>query len=456
MNKTIVTMIVVSILLLFAYIIANYYTEYKKVAYKPEYVPLKFKLDADNLDRIIFERLDERMEIVKIKNKWLVASVKYPADVSKIYSLINRLNEIKEGKIVSIDPTQFDVYGVGTKTGIRTIFYNKEQEVLSVIIGRNSENNRDGSFLKFLNEDKVYNVPPLLEDEVSLSRQFWLKKELKIVEKDSIYRIIIKGESNYTFIKSGKKWWIKYPQLAPASETKIKEILDRFSYLSIEDVDMTKNIQQCKSDKPKYKVIVKYVIKSDNTSKKKKYILTIVGEQDQSKVSYYATLNLSRTCFLISSSYPEALRLAHFEIIERELIPSDLFAYEISNLEFTDFIDSKVAFTKKKVGKNDYKWLLKYKGRFKYFKYDKIRSLIELLKGIKVEDYQYKSKGVKFNRSFVLKTETKDVYANSVFYEKGKKECVGYTSRFGRLYVKLLCSDIEQVEDNLKKLLKIK
>ncbi|MFN7181341.1 MAG: DUF4340 domain-containing protein [Planctomycetota bacterium] len=456
MNKTIITLITVSILLFFVYLIANYYSEYKKVAYKPDYVPLKFKLNSDTIDRIVLERGNKQSTIVKIKKKWIVESFRYPADVSKIHSLINRLNEIKEGKIVSIDPTQFDIYGVGPQTGIKTVFYHNNNEVLSVIIGKNTENNRDGSFIRFPADNKVFNVAPLLENEVSVENRFWLKKELKILEKDNINKIIIKGDSNYTFLKSAKKWWIKVPKLAPASDIKIKEIIDRFAYLNIDDIERTKNKKECETTKPKYTVTVKYTAKIENKNIKKKYILTIGKEVDRSKEKYYATLRSKNLCFIISSSYVEPLRLAHFEVIERELIPSDLFTHEVASLEFTNFIPAKLSFIKKKVGKDNYKWLSKYRGKYKYFNYEKIRNLFELLKSVKVEDYERDHPPVKFNRSFVVKTETKDVYDYSIFYEKDKKECAGHTSRFPRLYEKLLCSDIEQIEDNIRKLLKVK
>lgn len=455
MNKTILTLVTISILLFFVYLIANYYTEYKRSAYKPAFVSLKFKLNADNMDKILLEKDVEKIELVKVKKQWKIKDIRYPADASKIFGLISRLNEIKQGKIVSIDPAQFDVYSVGTKTGIKTTFYNNDKEVVSVVIGKNNENST-GAFFRFPNENKVYLVDPLLENDISIEKQFWVKKELKTVEKDSIYKIIIRGDSKYNFIKSGKKWWIKKPRIAPASESKIKEILDKYGYLTVTDIDRTKNVSECIKDKPKYKITIKYMTKKDNKDVKKSYTILIGSQLGQDKEIYYAIAPPQKVCFLLSSAYVEPLRLAWFEAIERELIPSNLFAHEVASLEFDNFIRGKATFKKKKVGKNDYRWLVGYKGRFKLKKYDKGRNLVELLKGIKVEDYQQYDQHVKFNRLFILKTETKDIYASSIFYDKDSKECTVHTNRFPKLLLKVLCSDLTQIEDNIKKLSKAK
>ncbi len=455
MNRTILTLVTISILLFFVYLIANYYTEYKRNAYKPDFISLKFKLDADNLDKIILEKGTEKTELVKTKKQWKVKDINYPADMSRIVALLSRLNEIKQGKIVSIDPAQFDVYNVGTKTGIKTTFYNNGKELTSIVIGKNNENST-GAFFRFNNESKVYLVDPLLENDISIEKQFWIKKELKIVEKDNIYKIIIRGDSKYNFVKAGKKWWVKKPRIAPASESKIKEILDKFGYITITDIDRTKNVSECIKDKPKYTVTIKYTQKKDNKEIRKSYTILIGSQKSKDKEDYYAIAPPQKTCFLLSSAYVEPLKLAWFEAIERELIPSDLFAHEVSSLEFDNFISGKTTFKKKKIGKNDYKWLVSYKGRFKLKKYDKGRNLIELLKGIKVEDYQKYNQTIKFNRLFLLKTETKDIYANSIFYDKNAKECTIHTNRYPKLLVKVLCSDITQIEDNIKKLLKIK
>lgn len=455
MNKTIVTLVTICVLLFFIYLIANYYTEYKRSVAKPDFIPLKFKLNESDLDRIVVLKDINTIELIKTKGKWIVKDIKYPADTSKIFGLISRLNEIKQGKIVSLDPGQFDVYNVGPKTGIKVTFLSGSKEISSVVIGKNNENNT-GSFIKLPAENKVFLVESLLENEVAIDKQFWIKKELKNIERNNIYKIILRGEVNYTFIKSGKKWWIKKPRIAPANEAKIKDIIDKYSYILIADIDITKSKQECIKNKPRYKLMVKYTDKKDNSKIKKRFEITIGEKEGQGKENYYAITPGKKTCFLISPGYVEPLRIAWFEAIERELVPGDMFAHEVAKIEFNNFIPGKADFKKKKLGKDNYKWLSSYKGKFKLFKYDKIRNIIELLKGIKIEDYLPYNQTIKFNRSFLIKTETKDIFAYSIFHTKDSKECTAHTNRIPKLLIKVLCSDITQIEDNIKKLLKVK
>jgi hypothetical protein len=454
MNKTILTLVTISIFLFLIYMVANYYTEYKRLAYKPDMVSFRFDLKSEQIDKILLSREDAKISLSRIKNRWILDNVSYLADSSKVISLISKINEIKEGRVVSRDPSQAEVYGVGPKSAIKVVFSSSGKELQTLLIGKNAEN-YSGSFFTLPNDNKVYAVEPLLEDYVSVDRKFWLKKDLRSIDRDNIYKIIIRGEVNYVFVKSGKKWWLKKPKIAPLSESKVRDIVDKFALLSIEDVDRSKKISECISQNPRYIVTVKYYSKKDNKNIRKKYRFYLGNSTADKKENYYASINNRNICFVVSRAYNEALKIAIFEIIDKEFI--DIWSGEVSKLEFTDFIPGHLKFVKKRIKKDDYKWLSYYKGRFKFFAFDKVKKIIELLKELKIEDYDLlASKKVDFNHSFLIKTETKDIISASAFYQKDAKDCYLHSNKYPKLLMKVLCSDIVQIKDNLKNLLGVK
>jgi hypothetical protein len=171
--------------------------------------------DRDRIARIEIEKEDKKegkkVTINKLDTGGFVVSsrLSYPADTSKIYSLIADLEGIKCNAQVSTSKDAFAELGVdgGKESTTIKLFDRDGKEIVGVVVGKSDDTLR-GDYVRLTAEDAVYASSEYLSFDTK-DLDYLHKRVLKIEEKD-IAKVEVKGKDRKTYeIKSPKEGEIK-------------------------------------------------------------------------------------------------------------------------------------------------------------------------------------------------------------------------------------------------------
>ncbi len=125
--------------------------------------------------------------------------IDYPGDSGLIANLINGLKGLQLGEVISQRAEKFDDFEVGEK-GIKLIIKNKRETAF--IIGKYAGDYQH-SYLRFVNDKKVYLVRGINKFLVDRSPDAWRDKTILRIDRDLIEKIWIEGKE---IIKKDTLW----------------------------------------------------------------------------------------------------------------------------------------------------------------------------------------------------------------------------------------------------------
>lgn len=164
---------------------------------KPE---AKQVVSIEGLNTIVIQRQNDTTEIdIKDNNYQIVKPVSYPGDSSTILYLLNSLNNLKLGEIISRRREKFNDFGVGD-SGIKIILKGKEETAF--YIGRYAGDYQN-SYFRFDKDDKVYLASGLSKHQVDIKPDDWRDKTILRIDKDLIEKITIDDKE---IIKKDTLW----------------------------------------------------------------------------------------------------------------------------------------------------------------------------------------------------------------------------------------------------------
>ncbi len=125
----------------------------------------KISLNLGNIDKISIKEKEKPAVILEKKdNQWIITSQNnIPADERKVASLLEALKTINQLSIASENPKNFSRLGIDQEAPILKISSGNLQQ--EIIIGSLSYA-RNGNFIKFPDENKVWLIPAYLKTRV--------------------------------------------------------------------------------------------------------------------------------------------------------------------------------------------------------------------------------------------------------------------------------------------------
>lgn len=167
--------------------------------------------DRDRIARIEIEKEGKKVTINKLDAGGFVVGsrLSYPADTSKIYSLIADLEGIKCSTEVSTSKEAFKELGIegGKDSTTIKLFDRDGKEIVGVVAGKSDDDLR-GNYVRLTAEDTVYASTEYLSFNTE-DLDYLHKRVLKVDDKD-IAKVEVKGKDRKAYvIESPKEGEIK-------------------------------------------------------------------------------------------------------------------------------------------------------------------------------------------------------------------------------------------------------
>ena len=218
--------------------------------------PLFEMLPANEITRIIIDRPDDAVILVKSDSGWIVENrFGYPADFSKITDLIRKLKQTKVGrkfpatesisKRLSLMPPDHKESSE-TEKGTRLRMENRNETlVVDILLGNTRKKDEkgipDSQFVMPGDGPDIYLVDQIFSSFETDAPQ-WLKKRPVTVGPEDIYRISCSGPDGtlrYTFERpeKGKDFvLVSPPTKRPVKPSDINRLAGALTGLEIQDV----------------------------------------------------------------------------------------------------------------------------------------------------------------------------------------------------------------------------
>jgi hypothetical protein len=165
-------------------------------------------LDAEAVERIVIEKDDIRVALEKTDEGWINSTESgFPADESKVNSLISQIKEIKITDRRSTKEENHHIFEVTSEEGTTlTISYTGGQDVARLVFGKSPD--YQGVFARIASKNDVYLVEPNVSYRLGLDyntkevrQDFWIDKKITDFDQKEIGRIALQTPDGETVVE---------------------------------------------------------------------------------------------------------------------------------------------------------------------------------------------------------------------------------------------------------------
>ena len=198
-------------------------------------------VNTDDIGSIEIKSGDTTLTLKRQLDKFVVANKdNYPADTRKINDLISRCLEIEvSSQIVTDNPSNFKDLGVSEdEAKVVVKFLNKDsEEIIGIIVG-NSKEKGNGTYMRLVSEDKVYEAEdsPLIEVNPI---QYVKTQIVALTRPDTAQVTVSSSEGKYTIksvTDSEDLELVDMPIGKTLKQSEAKAVFTALSNLSLTDV----------------------------------------------------------------------------------------------------------------------------------------------------------------------------------------------------------------------------
>lgn len=500
MQKLIYTLLGILILTFLVWVAVNHYTKTKFEADKPIIIEIP-KINKEEVRKI--EITKDNFNIILTKNEktkdWVIATEDdYPANNSDVSFLLDNFSEVQKGTVCSTNPDNYPIYNVDEKSGIKLSLYDDKKELLSIIVGKSTEDYSNG-FVRLVKGKEVLRISKTLRSYVHTDRASWLNKAIFRFDSDKAYafeiikREVVEKEAKKEAEKEAKKegasneqqkspivkeekvyiekikdkWWVILPKKMPLDTSISRDMVSTFSYFDMQDLAPKEERSKLGLDKPTAEITCFYYREKEEPTEggkekkkvqvKEKAVLLVGKAVDGSKSSYYAETPDSKRAFVISEAAIKDFLTEPEKLMEKKLIfvfKSDLEEAVFKGFYQTDFILKREEI--KETGKDEVKevkWWIEVEGKKILAESEQISDFVGVINEIKVIDYFQREKinlpVGKTMYQFQIKQKNKEMYSFELYPDKENKKLYVVSSEYPEMVLELVYNNFEQLTNEL-------
>ncbi|MBI1184557.1 DUF4340 domain-containing protein [bacterium] len=178
----------------------------------PEHVA---QIDTNALNHIEIRASEsEPYNLVRGAGKWklqLDGDRKVPIESKLLETAISNLLEAKPMKIVSRKEESFDKYEVDDNLGTKVTFYNGNEPLTSVVIGKidfNQQTRSMSNYVRLADENEVFSLNAALNFDWNKKPADWRNKTLLQASIAQINKVEAQGTQNFILVKQENGSWL--------------------------------------------------------------------------------------------------------------------------------------------------------------------------------------------------------------------------------------------------------
>ncbi|SYZ73445.1 hypothetical protein TRIP_C21563 [Candidatus Zixiibacteriota bacterium] len=197
------------------------------------------KIDPAQINHIVINSVDDTLDFRLIDGKWILeGNPPRLTDSNAVETMIAAAGEMKVGNIISENPERQKDFLVDSATGNLIQFYNNDQLLASIFIGKMSPDFAH-TYVRKPDSKEVYLADGLITYIFNRKHNQWLNRTIVALNPDSVEAVEFDyGDRAYHIDKSSSQWYAAkkpYRDSLQADSLKVKNFLMQICHLKATD-----------------------------------------------------------------------------------------------------------------------------------------------------------------------------------------------------------------------------
>jgi hypothetical protein len=211
----------------------------EKKTFRLEKVENFLQLDSTAVDRFEFNLFDTKLAFEKVGQQWYMTRPdSCRADNRAVEQMLSMASHLEVGEIISSNPEKQFVFQVDTVTGNRLDFFDGENLLASMVIGKMQED-RLHAYLRKTDSDDVYLAKGLFSGIANRRLDLWKDRRLFVLDPKQASEIEISQEKEkFRLTREDTLWLLSahpYQESFPADAGVVGEYLGTLADMKVDE-----------------------------------------------------------------------------------------------------------------------------------------------------------------------------------------------------------------------------
>jgi len=214
-------------------------TQKEKKTFRQEKVENFLQLDSTAVNRFEFNLFDTKLAFEKVGQQWYMTRPdSCRADNRAIEQMLSMAMHLEVGEIISSNPEKQFVFQVDTLMGNRLDFFDGENLLASMVIGKMQED-RLHAYLRKTDSDDVYLAKGLFSSIANRRLDLWKDRSLFVLDPKQASQIeFSQDQKKFRLTKEDTLWLVSahpYQESSPADGGAVEEYLETLADMKVDE-----------------------------------------------------------------------------------------------------------------------------------------------------------------------------------------------------------------------------
>jgi hypothetical protein len=267
----------------------------EKKTFRPEKVENFLQLDSAAVNRFEFNLFDTKLAFEKVDQQWYMRRPdSCRADNRPIEQMLSMASHLEVGEIISSNPEKQFVFQVDSVMGNRLDFFDGENLLASMVIGKMQED-RLHAYLRKTDSDDVYLAKGLFSSIANRRLDLWKERSLLVLDPKQASEIeLSQDQKKFRLTREDTLWLLSahpYQESFPADGEVVEDYLETLSSIKADEFVRGSRMHGVNFKNPQLELMLTF---SDGQQEK---LLAIDESGDGSR--YFVKTDQDRNVFIL-------------------------------------------------------------------------------------------------------------------------------------------------------------
>jgi hypothetical protein len=234
----------------------------EKKTFRQEKVENFLQLDSAAVNRFEFNLFDTKLAFEKVGQQWYMNRPdSCRADNRAVEQMLSMATHLEVGEIISSNPEKQFVFQVDTVMGNRLDFFDGENLLASMVIGKMQED-RLHAYLRKTGSDDVYLAKGLFSSIANRRLDLWKDRSLFVLDPRQASRIELgQDQKRFRLTKEDTLWLVSahpYQESLPADVGAVDDYIETLANMKVDDFVRASQSGGISFDRPQLELVLTF------------------------------------------------------------------------------------------------------------------------------------------------------------------------------------------------------
>jgi hypothetical protein len=267
----------------------------EKKTFRQEKVENFLQLDSAAVNRFEFNLFDTKLAFEKVDQQWYMTRPdSCRADNRAIEQMLSMATHLEVGEIISSNPEKQFVFQVDTLMGNRLDFFDGQNLLASMVIGKMQED-RLHAYLRKTDSDDVYLAKGLFSHIANRRLDLWKDRSLLVLDpKQASHIELDQNGKKFRLTKEDTLWFASahpYQESVPADGGTVDDYIETLANMKIDDFVRAFQYGEISFDRPKLELMLTF------PGGEQEKVAAVAGGGEESR--YYVKTDRDKNVFIL-------------------------------------------------------------------------------------------------------------------------------------------------------------